>query len=120
MGRDGLQFLWYIWKEDCFAFLDNSSRKCEGSCSLLASQLYAQRIPHCHRRAYAEVGRVPARRKGQRIHVFQNAQRYGDFLCVEIPISLCILDIVHGELNAGDHQVLNYVKTLNARRLLLI
>ncbi|GIY08400.1 hypothetical protein CEXT_135631 [Caerostris extrusa] len=26
---------------------------------------------------------------------FKNAQKYGDCLCVKIPISLCVLDIVH-------------------------
>ncbi|GIX93064.1 hypothetical protein CDAR_170971 [Caerostris darwini] len=63
----------------------------ERSCSLLASRA-TQGIPNCHRRACVEVGPVPARENG---HAFQNAQKHGDFLCVQIPISLCVLDAVH-------------------------
>ncbi|GIY38652.1 hypothetical protein CDAR_398741 [Caerostris darwini] len=66
------------------------SGKSEGNCSRAT-----QEIPDCRGRACAEVVRVPARENGQRCHAFQNAQKYGDFLCVKIPISLCVLDIIH-------------------------
>ncbi|GIY02616.1 hypothetical protein CEXT_236711 [Caerostris extrusa] len=92
-------------KKTYLHFLTVPSGKGEGSCSLLVSRAPRSKDTSLSSTGMRRSWSSSCTRKRTKNSRIQNAQRYGDFLCVKIPISLCVLDIVHGELNVGDHQV---------------